>query len=137
MANIPPEIRSTLRAINLFAVVKTPVIKIFSIQKILEPFVQEITKLQTEEIDITVNNVVKNYESLLLFVTSDTPASALMGGFKESVSASRSCRTCLTTKTQLQTNFSESNFILRDANSHREHLQVILEPSLPKKLTEY
>jgi len=46
--------------------------------------------------------VKRNYKGSLLFVAGDTPFSAMMGGFKESVSAIRSCRMCMTTQAKMK-----------------------------------
>jgi len=42
LANIPPELRSSLKAINLYAIVKTVYLKKFGLHKILEPFIENI-----------------------------------------------------------------------------------------------
>jgi len=62
----------------------------------LETFITDIKVLQNEGVTVNVGGVEKVYKGSLLFVAGDTPASAFMSGFKESVSAYRLCRTCMT-----------------------------------------
>jgi len=57
-----------------------------ALKKILQPFIDDIIKLQTEGVDIYINDSKKNYRRSLLFFASDTPVSALIGiNFKKSV----------------------------------------------------
>lgn len=123
LANIKPELCSSNNAIQLLAIVKTSYLKeAGASQKILEPFINDI---KTQGIDISINGFTTNYDGSLLYFSGDTPASALIGSFKESVSAHRSCRTCMITKDELKLNFKESDFILRNINLHEEHLNAI------------
>jgi len=80
----------------------------------LEPFIEDIKILQTEGINVFVNGVKRNYKDSLLFVAGDTPFFAMIGSFKESVSAIRPCRMCMTTQAKMKIYFTESLFILRD-----------------------
>lgn len=62
----------------------------------------------------------------LLAVVADTPASTLLGGFKESVGrAKRKCRHCLADFDQMQTIFTEEEFELRNQEIHSYHLQQL------------
>eukprot|EP00734_Pompholyxophrys_sp_LG126_P000116 Pompholyxophrys_sp_v1_NODE_9_length_5690_cov_16.428039.p7 type:complete len:104 gc:universal NODE_9_length_5690_cov_16.428039:4852-5163(+) len=52
----------------------------------------------------------------------DTIANLCIGGFKESLGGSlRKCRSCMTRKEQMQSEFFESNFTLRDCQTHLQH----------------
>lgn len=68
-----------------------------ALDKILEPFMSDIKKLESEEININLRGEIKNFKGSLLFCACDTPAAALLGGFKESTAAYRLCRTCMVT----------------------------------------
>ncbi|XP_043285551.1 uncharacterized protein [Venturia canescens] len=137
LANIYPELRSTLQTVNLFAIVKTQFLKKFGVDKILEKFVEEINVLQREGISIEIGQEKFNYKGTLLFVAGDTPASALMGGFKESVAAFRPCRTCFTTRDEWKTSFSEDRFILRNKETHIEQVNNIDQNHLTRQGVEY
>ncbi|XP_044741962.1 uncharacterized protein LOC123302934 [Chrysoperla carnea] len=128
LANIKPELRSSQNTIQLLAIVKSCYLKNpGALKKVLLPFINDIKILQTEGINVTVNGIVKNYKGSLLFFSGDTPASALMGGFKESVSAYRPCRTCMLTRDEIKQHFHETNFILRNKDTHGEYLDEINE----------
>ncbi|XP_011883897.1 PREDICTED: uncharacterized protein LOC105571040 [Vollenhovia emeryi] len=138
LANIPPEVRSTQNTVQLLAIVKTEYLKKGGLQKVLEPFIADIITLQTQGITVNVTKQEKKvFKGSLLFCAGDTPASALMGGFKESVSAYRPCRQCMTTKHDWKTNFSEDNFILRDYATHEDHIAAISELHVPKNTIDF
>ena len=62
----------------------------------------------------------------LLAVIADTPASQLLGGYKESVGrAKRKCCHCMTDFDQMQQNFVEEDFLLRSKELHYYHLSNI------------
>lgn len=125
LANIDPEIRSIANTIQLFPVVKTELLKKSGIKKILQPFVSDIITLQREGITINIKGNIKTFKGSLLFCAGDTPASALLGDFKESVAAHRLCRTCLATQKDLKLHFSEDVFCLRNKFSHRDHVDLV------------
>ncbi|XP_011883997.1 PREDICTED: uncharacterized protein LOC105571135 [Vollenhovia emeryi] len=138
LANIPPEVRSTQNTVQLLAIVKTEYLKKGGLQKVLEPFITDIITLQTQGITVNVTEQEKKvFKGSLLFCAGDTPASALMGGFKESVSAYRPCRQCMTTKHNWKTNFSEDNFMLRDYATHEDHIAAISELHVPKNTIDF
>ncbi|XP_034934923.1 uncharacterized protein, partial [Chelonus insularis] len=138
LANIRPELRSLKNAIQLLAIVKTKHIKNpDNLRKILQFFVDDIVKLQMVGIDIVINNTVKNYKGSLLFFAGDTPASALIGGFKESVSATRPCRSCMVAHEDLKRFFTKEDFILRNLDNHEDHLNAINEPNSSKGASDF
>lgn len=138
LVNIEPELRSSQNAIQLLAIVKTTYMKEEgALQKILAPFIDDIIKLQTEGTNIVINGQLKNYKGSLLFFSGDTLASALIGGFKESVSAHRPCRTCMTTIDEWKNSFRESDFVLRNTRDHDEHIATVTEGHTTKQAQEY
>lgn len=115
LGNIHPKLRSSLNAFQLYGITKTEYLKKSSaLDKMLEPFMRDIRKLESEGINVKVRGNVKNFKGSLLFCACDTPAAALLGGFKESVSAYRLCRTCMVTMNEWKDGFREENFILRN-----------------------
>lgn len=133
LANIYPKVRSTLKTVNLLSIAKYSVLKKYGVGKILESFITDIKILQNEGVTINVRGVEKVYKESLLFVAGDTPASALIDGFKESVSAYHFCRTCMTTQNEWWNSFSSENFVLREKESHQEHVRAVTEPYLNKR----
>lgn len=98
LGNIYPEFRSSKNAIQLYAILKTEYLrKPGALEKVLEPFMKDIITLENEGISVNLGAETKNFKGSLLFCAGDTPAAAFLGGFKESVSAYRFCRSCLAT----------------------------------------
>ncbi|XP_034248978.1 uncharacterized protein LOC117649902 [Thrips palmi] len=133
LANIYPEYRSTLQAHNLLMVAKYCHIVKYGIKKILAEFIEDIKVLETEGITITVNNVEKNYKGSVIFAAADTPAAALLGGFKKSVTKTiRMCRRCHTDQDRWRMYFREEYFHLRDVVSHTDHVAAVEDRTVTK-----
>lgn len=140
LGNIHPNFRSIRDNIYLLAIAKSEHVKKFGMRKILQPFVDDIRTLQTEGITIVVDGRETNYKGTLLFSPCDHPAAAELGGFKQTVTAYRFCRSCMTTNdnnVQWQGSFNESAYSLRDAESHREHLAAVVGPDVTPAESEY
>lgn len=71
---------------------------------------------------------------LLAIAKSTVVRLAELGGFKESMSANRPCRTCFTDANEWKTNFNEKKFTLRDAATHRNHVEVVTEPNVTERI---
>lgn len=126
LANVYPEFRSTLQANNLLLVANYCHIKKYGIKKVLAEFVADLKVLETEGITISVNNVEKTYKGSIIFAAADTPAAALIGGFKKSVSKTvKPCRRCLTDQDRWRMYFREQYFTLRDMMSHLNHVTAV------------
>lgn len=127
IANISPELRSSLRAVNLLALAKTSVAKKCKNGPILDNFVKGINRLSSDEgVTFTIHGVERKFFGFLLFVIGDYPALANIGGFKESAAlAWRFCRQCLVTQLEYKRVFHESNVTLRTAEVHQQHLEAI------------
>lgn len=115
LGNIYPELRSTIRTVNLLAVVPSLYFKKFGPKKVLESFIKDLNRLSSSEgVLLNIKGRPELFSGFLHFVAGDTPASSLLGGFKEGVgSANRPCRTCMVTKTEMCTVSSEDDVILR------------------------
>lgn len=134
LANVYPEFRSTLQNVNLLAIVNYQDLKKHDgMEKILKKFVNEVKILQTSGIDVMLNNEIKNFKGSLLLVAGDTPASAWLGSFKQSVSANKFCRRCTTDKEFWKLHFNESDFILRTMETHCQQVRIILDPTLSNR----
>jgi len=74
LANIYPEYRSSLNAIQLYAIVKTEYLqKPNALQTILEPFISSIQELQRNGIDININGEIKNFKGFLCYFVQEIP----------------------------------------------------------------
>lgn len=127
LLNLHPAYRSSLHSIQLLAVVKSTLLKRYSIDAILRPAIEDLKELAKDvsyftyemvcicyiielcafirvvDVNLTVQGIQVDYfgaskqlYGCLVAFIGDTPAAALVGGFKEGVGgASRGCRTCM------------------------------------------
>jgi hypothetical protein len=58
-------------------------------------------------------------------VSGDNPASASLGGFKQSASAFRYCRHCFGTENDVQSKFIEADFNIRSSIQHSKNCDVL------------
>jgi len=78
--------------------------------------------------DFHIQNRIVRLRGALLAVIADTPASNLLGGYKEGVGgARRKCRHCMADFDEIQTNFEERDFMLRSKEVHEYHLRQLEE----------
>ena len=137
LANINPQLQSTQNAVQLLGIAKTKLLKKYGLTQLLQPFIEDIKLLQTDGISIDVNGEEHNFKGSLLFCAGDTPASAFLGGFKESVSANRPCRSCLTNQEDWKLHFHDDYFVPRDAVAHQQHVEAVSEPNVPKNIITF
>ena len=138
LANIHPEFRSSKNCVQLYAVAKTKNLKKKNgLEKILRPLINDIKVFKSVGIDIEVQGQMKNFKGSLIFCAGDTPASALLGGFKESVSAYRPCRTCMTTIDEFKTYFRKDDFHLRNKLEYADHVVAVTDPTITKAASNY
>lgn len=121
----------------LLAIVKSSIVKKHGMKKLLEPFLSDIEILQRDGISIIINEEEIIYKGSLLFCAGDTPASAYIGGYKESVAAYRNCRTCMTSGIRWKLNFHQDDFIMRDAETHQEQTDVVTQPHATKQISNF
>ena len=129
VANVHPKFRSRLRTINVAAVAKYQFIEKYGINAILRPFVEDLNKLSSSGVNVTVNGSTENYKGALLAFLADTLASHLLGGFKRSMSfAYRNCRTCMATSQTFREKFNSNDFQLRSTSMHLANCQRLTGP---------
>ncbi len=84
----------------------------------MHPFVEDIKRLYSDGIVISVAGVDRVFHGGLLAFLADNLAAHLVGGFKENFSfALRICRSCMNTRDQSQTCFLERDCVLRTAET--------------------
>lgn len=139
LGNIYPELRSSLRSINLLAITTNANLKKHGAEKVLNDFLSSLALLGSEEgVSLKIKNVQRKFTGFLNFVAGDTPASAYLGGFKEGVAkAQRPCRTCLADKQSIQGNFSEELFVIRNIETHAQHCEDINSIGLTKQSRDF
>lgn len=113
MGNIHPKHRSTLKAVQLIAVVTYPILKEYGFEAVLQPFINDMNKLRKvhtlvllsitlfwlQGCLLTINDKEILVKGAVLAMLADTQAAHAIGGFKVGVGFSlRKCRNCLATK---------------------------------------
>jgi len=139
LCNIPPHLRSTLRAVNLYGIARTKDFRKFGAEKIMSVFLSTVRKLQNEGLKIVIRpGQERIFRGDLLFSPGDTPAAQLLGGFKEGAGgANRPCRRCDATKDSMQLHFVESAFTLRDKVSHEERVLTVTDGTITKQAAKH
>lgn len=127
LLNVYPELRSSTKAIALCAVVKTSVLKTYGFKKFLEDFIAGINKLSSTGVVFKIIGEDITFFGLFLFSSGDNPASANLGGFKETHFAHLLCRQCLVGKDDLYKFFEECKFVLRTKAAHATQVQELEE----------
>ncbi|XP_052132175.1 uncharacterized protein LOC127751918 isoform X2 [Frankliniella occidentalis] len=127
LANIPPELRSSIRAINMFAIAKTEVAKMCNNKAFLSNFTLAMNRLSSDEgVTFIIKGKPRVFHGFCLCGVGDYPASGNIGGFKESSSkAKRPCRQCMILQPELSWKYDESEVVLRNKDSHERHLQAL------------
>ncbi|XP_064474056.1 uncharacterized protein LOC135388428 [Ornithodoros turicata] len=117
--NVPQ--RSTLSQIHLVLLVKDKDASAYGLQKVFQPLMQDILKLEEE--GIVVNGEI--HKGTIFVVTGDNLSSHRIGGFKCSFSGGRICRFCLALRNEISHKHLESDFVIRSPEGHLHHLQML------------
>ena len=108
--NLPIKYRSKLCNFRLLAVCDKDILNKYGIEAVLHPFITDMQKLH-EGYDFRIDGSIYNLKGNLFHVLGDTPASHLIGGFKQGVGfAFSKCRACHCTYEDMQTKFTEDQF---------------------------
>ncbi|KAK3909207.1 Dynein heavy chain-like protein MAL7P1.162 [Frankliniella fusca] len=128
LANIYPELRSTLRVINLLSLVNAKVAKRYRNEPFLRDLIHSMNKLSSKEgVTFRIKESPRVFHGFLLMMIGDMPASGNVSGFKESPSAKLCCRTCLVPLDEMCNCLCEDDVQLRNDALHNEHLKMMKE----------
>ena len=129
LGNVRPQLRSTLKTIQLLAVGRTQDIQYYGINAFLRPFVEDLKQLYCNGISVSIGGESRIFHGGLIAFLADTLAAHLLGGFKGSMSfALRVCRSCMITSEQLQQCYSESTCGMRTSDSCFEQCSLLCGP---------
>ena len=133
LGNIPPQYRSKLRAIYPFAIARTGDLKKHGLDNLLNDFVSTVVDLQ-KGLSLKINNLDVVIKGDLIAAICDTPAAALIGGFKESSSfAWKGCRMCNADQESVKKYFDEAKFTLRDMDSYNEQCTTLEDVTMARE----
>lgn len=133
IGNIHPDYRSSLKAINLLAVTKARVAKLKGNDFLFEDFISAMKELGTEGIEFNVMGAPRRFYAVLLFGSLDNPAAANLGGFKETHSAFRPCRSCMVKGSEMCDSFRESKPLMRRLEDHNKQVRQVVAQNPGKK----
>lgn len=125
--------RSSFEAIQLYAIVSYEKMKEHGVDKVLRSFFKDIKTLEEEGITIDINGADVNFKGTLILCLGDNPAQCSMGGFKQSVSALKPCRSCDVDSESWKESFKEDPSRLRELEEHKRQVAVVTDPSLTKE----
>ncbi|KAK3933166.1 Interleukin-1 beta [Frankliniella fusca] len=126
LANIYPELRSSLRVINLLSLVNAKTAKMYRNEPFLPDFIHGLNRLSSKEgVTFNIKGFSRVFHGFLLLVIGDMPASGNIGGFKESPAAKVPCRTCFVTLDNMCNCFCEDDVELRNDELHKEQLLMM------------
>lgn len=121
--NLPPKFNSVLSNCQLLQVYHSVDVKKYGFCRILEPFIEEIRKLEVDGMTICVDGVDIHITVTLGQVSGDNLGMHGLFGFVESFSGNYPCRFCTMHKNDMQTVFTEDNKLLRTRDTHDSHVQ--------------
>jgi hypothetical protein len=134
LGNIHPGLRSRLEAINLVCLFPYSLLAVHSFDEILRPLIADIKTLQEDGHTFIVHGQKLHLKGSLLCMVGDTPAVALAGGFKEGVGfANKKCRHCMANNEQIQINYTEEKFTLRNRTQHLQQCQLIEQVGMQER----
>lgn len=118
LANVHPSQRSSHESVQLVLLCKSKYVKKYGFASVLEPFITDVKKLETEgEIFETKCGPV-NLKGSILCCIADNLAAHSIGGFKESFSSGKCCRFCLIDKKDLASVFVGTPRTKENYNCH-------------------
>lgn len=125
LGNIPPKWRSKLKSIFLVAIARSRDIRVHGLKGLLRNFLCDMTELRSTGVHMTVRG-----EQILVFgdlvaCLCDTPAAAVLGGFKESSWAKKICRQCHASVDSFRQNFSMDSFVQRTMAEYEQQCDIL------------
>ena len=121
--NLPLKYNSVLTNCHLLQVYHSLDVKKYGFTHILQPFVDEISRLEIDGMSITVGGRNVNIKVTLGQVSGDNLGMHGLFGFVEGFAGYYPCRLCTIHKNQLQTTFVEDEVLLRSKEMHNDHVE--------------
>lgn len=118
--------RANLKSIFLLSIFFNHQVKIYELNSVLQPAVDEIKKLERGVL-LKIGNQSKMVFGTVTIFTADNLASHVVGGFKIGFAwAYRKSRYCLATDEQIQTLCCDSTLVYRTKETHALHCKGLL-----------
>ncbi|KAJ8018461.1 hypothetical protein HOLleu_43537 [Holothuria leucospilota] len=124
--NLPVRMNSSTKSVYLLAVCHALDIKKYGFEPFLQPFVEEMKKLESDSgYNIVLPDGILKVHGTLTSVCGDTMALHDLFGFL-SPSANKFCRMCLAGRNDRGSFFEEEHFTMRSIEEHDENTELAL-----------
>ena len=135
IANFSAQINSKVQNIFLLCLVLHKHIKKYGIQPIMDPVIQDISRLETTGLVVKEGKFNLSFHAAVFIVISDNLAAHWLGGFQESFSTTkRVCRVCMCTRSQMKTITHHKDCHLRNEESYDMQVAAVkINPALQKE----
>ena len=134
--NFPAEIQSKLSSVFLVALWHAQDVKKYGYDRILEPVVNVLQKLETKEgVAVSINGAVVTVRAALVLFSADNLGFNSLFGFFESFTASKFCRFCECTRAEADATFVESKLKLRTKQTYDTAVNSTDDPAYDPRLT--
>ena len=138
LGNIHPKYRSSFKAMYLAIAAPSKVVERHGLNTILQPFINDLNKLSSTGIEVTVNGIQRQFKGALLTFLADNLGSNELGGFKLSFSFSfRYCRTCMVPRKDAASSYDACSFQPRTNADHAHHCSLIKDAENPLLRAHY
>ncbi|XP_058961485.1 uncharacterized protein [Pocillopora verrucosa] len=126
LGNLSPEYRSVINSIQLIALCRVPLIKKYGMNRILQPFMQDLHQLEADRgVTFWIDEQERTFSGSIGPYSSDNLGAHSLGGFQESFSGLRICRICMATREDTNTKFTEADFQIRTRAIHDRHCRLV------------
>lgn len=127
LQNIPSRLNSTLPHIHLLGLFHSMDRVKYGFNTILEPFMEELAELESDEgMELALSSGVVRKRGTLIQVAADNLGANTLGGFVESFAANYPCRTCMTSRPDMQFCFVDDQCEKRNPENHAIHVQSVM-----------
>jgi hypothetical protein len=136
IANLPSKYRSSYQCMNLLSIFEHRQVAKFDYNTLLRPIVDDLKKLE-DGIEFYIDGKPQTVRGTLTAFVADNLASHLCGGFKAGFSKGfRKCRFCLAVEEDIQSKFSDCDFIIRSEKDHDEYCASLKIAALNKHIAK-
>lgn len=126
LACLPPHVRSKRKFTFLAALCKDKYRKQFGYQALFRNIISELNSFKDDP--ILARGIA--FVPRLLVICGDNLSAHALGGFQQSFNSGKICRLCMMDYTDIYAKFDPDSFVMRDNESHKNHIQQVVENSI-------
>lgn len=125
IGNIPTKFWSQTDNIHLCLLARTKCVKLYGLDKIMDPLIADVKKLESEGVTIKLHEDETKCRGSIATISADNLASHQIGGFRETFSSGKVCRYCLVDYSSLADHTTEENCVIRTPEVHENHVRAV------------